>query len=281
MSLIKTTVDAHQHFWNPARGDYGWMPVDNPVLSRPYYPADLEAELSTIGVTKTVLVQAAPSVEETEYLLGIADTTAHVSKVVGWINFEDPAQLNTLKRLAGHPKFAGVRPMIQDIEDDHWMLREDIQWAFHAIQDLDLTFDCLGLPVHSDNFLQLLTRYPGMRAVIDHCLKPQLRDHNDVNFQQWADALSNLAGTNACCKLSGLVTEADNDWSLQMIKPYTDHLIATFGANRLMWGSDWPVVRLKCEYEHWFHLAQQLTADLSDEDRQQIFSGTATRFYRL
>lgn len=107
-----TQIDAHHHFWNPARGDYGWMPADDPVLSRAYGPADLARGLAATGVTRTVLVQAAPSTAETEYLLGIADATDHVAAVVGWIDFEDPRQIDTLRRLARHPKFVGVRPMI-------------------------------------------------------------------------------------------------------------------------------------------------------------------------
>ena len=131
-----TSIDAHHHFWHPARGDYGWMPQDYPILSNTYGPAQLAAALKTTAVQRTVFVQAAPTVEESEYLLGIADATPQVAAVVGWINFEDASQLNTLTRLAAHPKFVGVRPMIQDLPDDNWMLRRDVQWAYEAIIDL-------------------------------------------------------------------------------------------------------------------------------------------------
>ena len=156
-------VDAHQHYWNPARGDYGWMPEDDPVLARPYGPGDLAPELGAHGIDRTILVQAAPTIEETEYLLGIADATPHVAAVVGWIDFENP-DARHLQRLAKHPKFAGVRPMIQDIPDDGWMLREDVQWAFRALADLGLTFDALGFPRHLDPFLTILQRYPDLRS---------------------------------------------------------------------------------------------------------------------
>ena len=113
-------------------------------------------------------------------------------------------------------------------------------------------------------------------------MKPQLRNHSEENFDYWARGITRLAeDTNACCKLSGLVTEADNDWSLDLIKPYTDHLIQAFGCSRIMWGSDWPVVRLKCEYEDWFELSQQLTAGLTEDEKQQVFATTASDFYRL
>ena len=275
-------VDAHQHFWNPARGDYGWMPADDPVLSRVYTPANLASALQATDVQQTVLVQAAPTVEETEYLLGIADATPTVAKVVGWINFEDSSQIKTLKRLSGHPKFSGVRPMIQDIPDVDWMLRDNVQWAYQALIELDLTFDCLGFPAHIGNFHSLLTKYPQMRAVIDHCMKPQFRAHSDEHFKVWADGMTRLAeDTNAFCKLSGLVTEADADWSVDVLKPYTDHMLAAFGAERVMWGSDWPVVRLRTEYEDWFTQATTLTAGLSPSEREWVFAGAAKSFYRL
>ncbi len=277
-----TYVDAHHHFWNPARGDYGWMPADDPVLSRVYMPADLAKALAPTELTRTVLVQAAPTVHETEYLLGIADSSDMVAKVVGWINFEDKNELNVLKRLAEHPKFAGVRPMIQDLADDNWMLRPDVQWAYQALIDLDLTFDCLGFPRHLANFHQLLTRYPEMRAVVDHCMKPQIRDGSDAHVHMWADGLQRIAeDTHACCKLSGIATEADDDWSAATLQPYVDHVIGTFGADRVMWGSDWPVARLRLEYREWYDMCRNMTAALPEIDRQNIFSDTARRFYRI
>jgi len=275
-------IDSHHHFWNPARGDYGWMPPDNAVLSRTYSPVDLAETLDKSGIDKTVLVQAAPSVEETEYLLGIADSTAHVGQVVGWVDFEDPNQQATLERLAKHPKFAGVRPMIQDLPDDNWMLREDVQWAYQAIIDNDLTFDCLGFPQHLENFHTLLTRYPEMRSVIDHCMKPQIGKHSAENFRSWADGMTLLANeTTVYCKLSGVVTEADDNWSYDTLKPYIDHVITIFGAERVMWGSDWPVVRLRCEYEEWLGLAERLTDSMTPVERERLFAGTAREFYRL
>jgi len=277
-----TRIDAHQHFWHPARADYPWMPVDDPILAKPYHPDDLNAHLRETGISQTVLVQAAPTMAETDYLLGIADASSTVGKVVGWINFEDPTQIEVLERFARHPKFSGVRPMIQDLPDDDWMLQKNVQWAYKAIIDMDLTFDCLGFPRHLDNFYRLLTRYPNMRAVIDHCMKPQLRNHSEEEFAFWAEGLSHLANeTGVFCKLSGLVTEADTDWSATALKPYIDHVLSAFGAHRIMWGSDWPVSRLRCEYNDWFQCAQTLTAHLEQAQREMIFGQTAIQFYRI
>lgn len=273
-------VDAHHHFWHPKRGDYGWMPPDDPILTRQYNPADLAGALDKTGVAQTILVQAAPTVEETEYLLGVADCTPHVGKVVGWVNFEQRSHLYELRRLAKHPKFAGVRPMIQDIADDDWMLRDDVQWAFEALSDLRLSFDCLGFPRHLDNFHTILTRYPDMRAVIDHGMKPDIE--NGDGFDKWAQGMQRLADdTQAFCKISGLVTEAGMAWTVDDLRPYTDHILDAFGPNRVMWGSDWPVCRLRCEYEAWYDAATGLTAHLNEEDKARVFGGTAAAFYEL
>ena len=274
-------IDAHQHYWTPSRGDYHWMPMDNPILARPYGPADLAPELKRYGIGHTVLVQAAATVEETEYMLGLADATPHVAAVVGWIDFERPSDHGHLKRLANHPKFAGVRPMIQDIPDDDWMLRDDVQWGFKAVCDLGLTFDALGFPRHLENFHRIFTRYPDMRVVVDHCMKPQIHDHGEASFRHWAEGMSRLADTGAYCKFSALVTEANPDWTVADLTPYVDHVFRAFGPDRVMWGSDWPVVRLRCEYGDWRAAAETLTAGLTDAERARIYGGTASEFYGL
>ncbi len=279
-----TGIDAHQHYWQPKRGDYDWMPMDNAILARSYSPSDLAGYLASNNISKTILVQAAASVVETEYMLGIADATDSVAGVVGWIDFENRDDLHHIRRLSSHPKFLGVRPMIQDIPDVNWMLRDDVQWGFQAICELDLTLDALGFPIHLDNFLTLLNRYENMRVVIDHCMKPQIRDHGDGPhiFRQWADGMSRLADeTAAYCKLSGIVTEANEDWTIDDLRPYAGHALNSFGADRVMWGSDWPVCQLRASYDEWLDAAQKLTADLSTEENAMIFGGAAAKFYRL
>jgi L-fuconolactonase len=275
-------IDAHQHFWNPARGDYGWMPKDDPVLSRVWGPGDLAPHLARHGIDKTVLVQAAPSIAETEYMLGIADATPFVAGVVGWVDFERPADRAELRRLAGHPAFKGVRPMIQDIPDDGWMLRDDVQWGYRAVIEDGLTFDALGFPRHLDNFLTLLKRYPEMRVVVDHCMKPQIRSHSEMSFRHWADGMARIAGeTGAFVKFSALVTEATPGWTVADLAPYVDHVIGAFGADRVMWGSDWPVCLLAASYDQWRAAAEQLVAGRTEAERAAIFGGTAARFYGL
>jgi L-fuconolactonase len=272
-------VDAHHHLWNPARGDYGWMPADNPILSRPYRLAEAEALFRAHGVGRSFIVQAAPTIAETEYLLGIADSSEIVAGVVGWIDFDDHKDRRQLERLSKHPKFRSVRPMVQDIADDDWLLRPAISWAFDAVRDLDLAFDALGFPHHAPRFLDVFQRYPDLRVVIDHCLKPVIRGGE---FDGWARNMERLARESAALvKLSGLVTEAGADWSVGTLKPYVDHVLASFGPGRIMWGSDWPVCRLKTEYGDWLASARDMTNHLSADERAAVFATNAQSFYRL
>ncbi len=272
-------IDAHFHLWNPARGDYGWMPKDDPVLARPYRLPDACAAFDAVGINRAVLVQAAPSIEETEYMLGIADSSERIAAIVGWVDFENVDHRHHLERFAAHDRFRSVRPMVQDIQDDDWILRPDIRWAFDALIDLDLAFDALGFPRHAARFLQLFRDYPDLRVVIDHGFKPSVAS---AEFDEWAADMEKLADeTNAVCKLSGLVTEAGQDHGDDVLRPYVHHLLEVFGPDRLMWGSDWPVCRLKCEYAEWRQQAFRLTADIPEPAKYRIFGGTARDFYRI
>lgn len=273
-------IDAHQHLWNPARGDYGWMPPDDPVLSRPYLPTDLIDAAGAVGIERTVIVQAAPTTHETEYMLGLADATPMIGAVVGWIDFEDEAEVETLTRFAGHEKFRGVRPMIQDIADDDWMMRDDVQWAYDAVAGLGLSFDALGFPKHLPNLHSTLTRYPDLPAVIDHFMKPKIGDKD--GWDHWAGWLTRIAKeTEAQIKLSGLVTEGPDGTGQEALQPYVDHVLGAFGPDRIMWGSDWPVLRLRREYGDWLSLAEALTSQLSADEAGLVFGGTAKAFYDI
>ena len=278
-SIDAPSIDAHVHFWQLARGDYDWLTPDLKAIYRDFAPADLDPLRQVYGIDGVVLVQAAATIAETEYMLGLAAETPWVRGVVGWVEFADPAAPVEMARLAANPRLKGLRPMIQDIPDDDWMLRADLDPAFRALIDLDLCFDALTLPRHLKNLLELLDRYPDLRTVICHGSKPRIRDRA---FETWAADMTALAReTRVLCKLSGLVTEAAADWREADLRPYVDHLLATFGPDRLIWGSDWPVCTLAASYDVWHAAALSLTADLSEPERAAVFGGNAQAFYRL
>ena len=270
-------IDAHQHFWQIARADYGWLSPALEPLYRDFMPDDLAPHLSQHGIDATILVQAAPTIAETEFLLEIADTTPFVLGVVGWVDFAAPTAANDIARLARNPKLVGLRPMIQDISDDDWMLRPDIAPAFEALIDADLTFDALVLPRHLSQLRHLLSRLPNLRTVIDHGAKPNI---SDGLFDEWAHDIAAIAQeTGAYCKLSGLLTEAGDDWAPSDVAPYVAHLLTQFGPQRLVWGSDWPVLTIAANYGAWVDLVHSLLP--SEYSRVAIFGSNAVDLYHL
>jgi L-fuconolactonase len=273
-------VDAHQHFWKVSRGDYGWLTREAlPRLYRDFLPDDLKPWLKDAHIEKTILVQAAQSLAETEYLLSLAREHAFIAGVVGWVDFEAADSPQTIARLSTDPKLVGLRPMIQDLPDDRWMLSPKIGPALGAMRENELAFDALVKPRHLPALEEFLACYADLRVVVDHGAKPDIASGD---LQSWAVSMQRIAGTTrAFCKFSGLVTEAGASWSIEKLKPFFDVLLEAFGPTRLMWGSDWPVVNEAADYASWFAAAEALTRDLSATDRQAIFGGTATTFYGL
>ncbi len=272
-------IDAHQHFWALARGDYGWLTPDLAAIYRDFSPDDLAPLLNAAGIDGTILVQAAPTVKETEYLLSLADQHRFIKGVVGWVDFEAADAPAQIAALAAKPGLVGLRPMIQDIADPLWVLGDTLTPALEAVQRQDLTLDALTLPQHLAPLRHLLRRHPGLRVVIDHGSKPLIKD---AILRDWADDMSALARkTDAWCKLSGLVTEAAENWTTEDLRPYVDHLLNTFGPSRLIWGSDWPVCTLASSYERWLETTDALLGQLSATDRQAVLGGNATLAYNI
>ncbi|MBV6656365.1 MAG: amidohydrolase family protein [Devosiaceae bacterium] len=270
-------IDAHHHFWRISRGDYYWMPADPAhPLRRDFTPADLGPLLHACGIEKTVLVQAAETHAETEYLLGISEGVDHVAGVVGWVDFTAPDAPRTIERLADHPKLCGLRPMVQDYKDPQVILSDAFLRGLDALIETSLAFDALGYAHHLPLFQALLDRRPDLRCVIDHGMKPAIREDA---FEPWAIQIRTLAeNSSAVCKLSGLATEDGEGRDPNRIEPYIEHLYDCFGPDRLMWGSDWPPLVQRMSYADWF---QQCLALVPDDAHQQVFSATAQAFYRL
>jgi L-fuconolactonase len=277
-------VDAHQHFWRLSRGDYGWITPDLRPIHRDFGPADLAPRLARAGIGATILVQAAPTVAETRFLLHTAGTTSFVAGVVGWVDMAALEAPETMAGLARDPYLRGIRPMIHDIADPDWMLGRQLEPAFRALVELGLVFDALVRPVHLASLRVLLGRYPDLRVVIDHAAKPDIArwGRSPAARATWAVAMADLArSTDAACKLSGLVTEAAPGWSADDLRPYVDHLLECFGPDRLLWGSDWPVVDLAGGYAAWWSATEACLARLDADARAAILGGTAARVYGL
>lgn len=273
-------IDSHQHFWTLERDDYGWLTPELTALYRDFQPSDLAPLLGQAGVHRTVLVQAAPTLAETRYLLELAERHDFIAGVVGWVGMEGgQTSIDILEALQDNPLFLGVRPMIQDIADPAWMLRPSLAPALEAVAAFGLTFDALVKPVHLPNLLELLQRHPDLRTVIDHGAKPDIASGQWVPWARWIDRVAEE--TSACCKLSGLITEAGEGHSFPELAPYMDHLLDSFGAERLMWGSDWPVLNLRSDYPGWVTATRLWLAPLAAGDREAIEGGNAVRFYGL
>ena len=276
-------IDSHVHSWRMERGDYDWMsgPGSEALepIKRDFGAADLRPLIREAGVDRIVLVQAAATVAESEFLLRQAGETPEVAGVVGWVDIESAEAGETLERLAAQPAFKGVRPMIHDIPDVDWMLDPELAEAYRAIVRLDLTFDCLVRPIHLTNLLELLQRYPDMRAVICHAAKPEIVVGA---YDEWARQMTLLAReTGAFCKLSGLITEAGEAWTVDGLRPYVEHLLAIFGPARLIWGSDWPVLTLTASYGAWWDAVGRLLEELTPAERAQILGDNCAEAYRL
>lgn len=275
-------VDAHHHVWTLSRGDYGWlqpMPALAPI-HRDFALTDLRPLLASAQIEATVLVQAAPTVAETHFLLEVArESGGLVRGVVGWADLAGADAVAMLERLARDRLLKGIRPMLQDLPDPDWIACAEVQPALAALPQLDLRFDALVKPRELRALLRTLERHPDLEVVIDHCAKPDIAGGG---WQPWADDLGALARhTRVHCKLSGLVTEAGRGWTVDALRRYAAHVLDCFGPERLLWGSDWPVVTLAASYDRWIRATDALLAELPAADAAAIRGGNARRFYDL
>lgn len=285
-------IDAHQHFWQLARGGYGWLRADDPVVAplvRDFLPEALMPMLRTHDVTRTVLVQAADSVAETAFLLGLAAAHDVIAGVVGWVALDRDEAASTLERLAADGRLKGVRPMLQDLPTDDWILQAPRPEALRTLQRLGLRFDALVRPRQLAALARFARAWPDLPIVIDHAAKPPLAaDWGDEAMQAWRRDMATLAAApQVCCKISGLLTElapsdrASPARATARVRPVIDALLAWFGPERLMWGSDWPVLTLAGSYAEWVSVSDDLLGPLSAGERAQVLHGSAQRFYGL
>ncbi|MCW8307721.1 amidohydrolase family protein [Acidiphilium sp. PA] len=268
-------VDSHLHVWQVGRGDYDWLTPDLPIF-RDFTIADARA--AATGVDRVVLVQAAPTEAETAYLLDIAQHAgAFVHGVVGWTDLAAPDAARRIEALARAPALVGLRPMLQDMADTGWILRPEVARGLDAMAACGLVLDLLIRPAHLPHCLTLARRHPGLAMVIDHAAKPDIATGA---LTAWSEGLRRIAGeTDISCKLSGLITEAGPAASFAAVAPVARRVLAWFGAARVMWGSDWPVLRLAADYQPWLAAAQALVRAVMPAAVEPVFATNALRCY--
>ena len=270
-------IDAHHHLWTLARGDYGWLTSDLAPIYRDFSLADLAPHLAAAGIEGTILVQAAPTEAETTFLLGIAENAEVVRGVVGWTDFDAGDAMPRIDVLAARKLLVGLRPMVQDIADDDWLLGPALEPLLRAMAGYGLVFDALVKPRHLPRLLRVIDSHPDLQFVLDHCGKPQLATGEIAVWQRDIALLAERP--NIVCKFSGLATEAAPGWQIADLRQAVDHVLACFGPGRLLWGSDWPVVNLAGGYAKWLAAARALLADLSLDEKADVFGNNAARIY--
>ena len=273
-------IDAHHHLWRYSEAEYPWMSAQMQAIRRDFSVHDLADEANASGVIGTIAVQARQSVEETECLLAVAQSSLLVKGVVGWAPLSDPNVTEWLDKWKGNPLLKGVRHVLHDEADDEYMLRPDFNAGIRALMSYRLRYDLLIFERHLPQTISFVDRHPNQLFILDHIAKPHIRDGV---FESWKTNISRLAErTNVYCKLSGMATEANwNNWNADTLKPYFDHVLRIFGPSRLMFGSDWPVLNLAGSYVTWVEIVDQWLSNLSKDEADAIRKDTAIHIYGL
>jgi len=273
-------IDSHHHFWNYNKEDYGWMNDEMSRIRRNFLPPDLKAEIDQAGIDGVVSVQARQVIDETRFLLGLADENEFIKGVVGWVPLIDPKVRDAMAEFAGASKLKGYRHVLHDEEDDRYILRADFNLGIKAVTEAKLVYDILIFEKHLPQTLQFVDRHPNQIFVVDHIAKPRIRDGY---LSPWQSLLNELAHReNVYCKISGMTTEADwKNWTEAELKPYLDTVIEAFGPKRLMFGSDWPVCLVAVEYVRWQRIVSEFVSSLTASEQARILGDTAVEAYKL
>ena len=282
--MVSVRVDAHHHLWDLAVRDQDWIGDGMERIRRDFGPVDLAAAVAGTGIERTVLVQTVAVAAETPELLATAATSDLVSGVVGWVDLTAPDVGDRLAELtapADGDRLVGIRHLVQGERDPRWLCRPDVRRGLAAVEAADLAYDLLVLPHQLPAAVETVHGLPGLQFVLDHLAKPPIAAGA---LQPWADLVGDLAAApNVSAKLSGLVTEASwTEWTVADLRPFAAAAFTAFGAERLMFGSDWPVCLLATPaYRDVLAAAEALTGELSATERDAVFGGTAQRVYRL
>jgi L-fuconolactonase len=273
-------IDAHQHFWRYSGAEYSWIDDSMGALRRDFLPADARREMDRASVDGCVAVQARQTLEETRWLLELAGAHPFIAGVVGWVDLQAADAAGQLDHFLGHPKFVGVRHIVQDEPDDRFMLRPDFCRGISLLADRNLTYDILIYPKHLQTAAELVSRFHRQRFVLDHLAKPDVRGRE---VGEWEKGIRELAQFPLVfCKLSGLVTEADRaHWRPDDFRPYLDVVIDCFGANRLLAGSDWPVCTVAADYARTLSVVEDYMETMPAAERAGVMGENAARLWSL
>ena len=272
-------IDSHQHFWKYHQEDYPWMTDAHQAIRRDFLPEHLEPLLQSHEISGCIAVQAMQQLRETDFLLSLASENSIIKGVVGWVPFCDSAVEAHIERYSNNPSLVGFRHIIQDERDDNFMLRSDFNAGIRLLKRYSLNYDLLIFERQLPQSILFVDMHPELSIVLDHIAKPNIRQATfDKN---WAKNIRELAKREqVSCKLSGLVTEVkDADWNIEILQPYFDTVLAAFGANRLLFGSDWPVCLLRSEYNEWVSTVHTLISRLSPSEQTSIMGENAARIY--
>lgn len=272
-------IDAHQHFWRYTAEEFGWIGDPMAAIRRDFLPGDLRPLLDAAGIDATIAVQARQSIEETDFLLGLAAENDWIAGVVGWAPLGSSDADAALECMAAHPKLRGVRHVLQ-AEPDEYFHRADFNAGIALLPQFGLTYDLLIVERQLPAAIKLVDRHPNQPFILDHIAKPLIESGQ---LEPWRSQITELARRpNVTCKLSGMVTEADwHTWSPEQLQPYFDTVLEAFGPSRLMFGSDWPVLTVASTYSRWVETVATWLAPLTPTERAAIEGETATRVYQL
>ena len=271
-------IDSHQHFWNYNPAEYPW--IGDKKIARDFLPKDLEAELKPVGLDGSVAVQARQTLEESRWLLNLADHYPLVKGVVGWVDLRSPQVEKDLAELSKHPRFVGVRHVVQDEPDVNFMLQPDFLRGIGKLKQFGLVYDILIFPKQLPAAIKLAQRFPEQTFILDHIAKPFIKDGT---WSPWDKEIRELAQSpNVFCKVSGMVTEAKHgSWKKDDFRPYLDVVFEVFGFERLMYGSDWPVCLLAASYRDVYSIVHDYVQKHASKSADRIFGGNAVLAYRL
>lgn len=273
-------LDSHQHFWSYSEREYDWIDERMAGIRRDFHPEDLEPILRRNGFDGSVAVQVRQSLEETDYLLGLAEEHDFIRGVVGWVDLRSPGARGNLERLSHHPRFRGVRHVVQAEPDDWFLVREDFLRGVELLRDLDLTYDILVYHRQLPSVVDFVARFPEHRLILDHIGKPAIAKGE---LEPWASSIRRLGKfENLYCKVSGMVTEADwSGWKKSDFALYLEIVLESFGSRRLLFGSDWPVATVAARYEEVVEIVDDFLHPLSSAEKDAVFGGNAADFYAL